>query len=74
LQAAGFGVQIETTYRAYQLGFRVYEAPIVFRDRRAGVSKITAGIVAEALLLPWRMRATAEQWLVASEERTSTNR
>ena len=51
LQAAGFGVQIETSYRAYQLGLRVYEAPIVFRERRAGASKITAGIIAEALLL-----------------------
>ncbi|MEP6954925.1 MAG: glycosyltransferase [Solirubrobacteraceae bacterium] len=54
LQSAGFGFQIEVTYRALQAGARVREIPIRFRDRQAGVSKMSARIVAEAL---WQVLA-----------------
>ncbi|HEY7380047.1 MAG TPA: polyprenol monophosphomannose synthase [Gaiella sp.] len=54
----GYAFQIETTYRALRRGFRVVELPIVFVDRRVGESKMTAGIVAEAVWavpgLRWR--------------------
>ena len=33
---AGFGFQVETTYRAVRGGARVHEVPIRFRDREAG--------------------------------------
>jgi dolichol-phosphate mannosyltransferase len=56
LSAAGFAVQIETTYRACQAGLTIHEVPIVFQDRRAGTSKMSRRIVAEGLLLPWRIR------------------
>jgi dolichol-phosphate mannosyltransferase len=49
IQTAGFGFQIETTYRAIQAGARVREVPIRFRDRQAGVSKMSSRIVLEAL-------------------------
>lgn len=52
VQAHGYGFQVEMTYRAIQLGFRVVEVPIVFRDRRAGSSKMDGAIVAEAV---WRV-------------------
>jgi len=52
VQARGYGFQVELTYRAIQLGFRVVEVPIVFRDRRAGSSKMDSTIVAEAV---WRL-------------------
>ena len=52
VQAHGYGFQVEMTYRAIQLGFRVVEVPIVFRDRRAGSSKMDGAIVAEAI---WRV-------------------
>ncbi len=52
VQAHGYGFQVEMTYRAAQLGFRVVEVPIVFRDRRAGSSKMDGSIVAEAV---WRV-------------------
>jgi dolichol-phosphate mannosyltransferase len=48
----GYAFQVELTYRAIQLGFVVVEVPIVFRDRRAGVSKMGGWIVAEAI---WRV-------------------
>jgi dolichol-phosphate mannosyltransferase len=50
--ARGYAFQVEMTYRAIQRGFRVVEVPIVFRDRRAGSSKMDRSIVAEAI---WRV-------------------
>jgi dolichol-phosphate mannosyltransferase len=50
----GYAFQVEMTYRAIRAGFRVVEVPIVFRERRVGASKMTRGIVAEAV---WRVPA-----------------
>jgi len=57
-QSAGFGFQVEVTYRALQAGASVREVPIMFRDRQAGTSKMSPRIVAEALwrVLELRMR------------------
>jgi dolichol-phosphate mannosyltransferase len=49
---AGFGFQVEVTYRAARAGARVREVPILFRDRRVGTSKMSSRIVLEAL---WRV-------------------
>jgi dolichol-phosphate mannosyltransferase len=46
----GYAFQVELTYRAIQHGFDVVEVPIVFRDRRAGQSKMGGSIIAEAAL------------------------
>jgi dolichol-phosphate mannosyltransferase len=45
----GYGFQIEMTYRALREGFRVVEIPITFVDRRVGQSKMSGGIVLEAM-------------------------
>jgi dolichol-phosphate mannosyltransferase len=52
--ANGYAFQVETTYRALLRGHRVHELPIVFRDRRAGTSKMTWRIALEAA---WRVPA-----------------
>jgi dolichol-phosphate mannosyltransferase len=52
----GYAFQVEMTYRAIQLGFRVAEVPIVFRDRRVGESKMDGSIVAEAIVAVPRLR------------------
>jgi dolichol-phosphate mannosyltransferase len=44
----GYVFQVEMTYRTLRAGFTVREVPIVFRDRQAGESKMSAGIAAEA--------------------------
>jgi dolichol-phosphate mannosyltransferase len=49
LSAHGYAFQIETTYRISRGGFRVKEVPITFVERRAGASKMTGSIVAEAM-------------------------
>jgi dolichol-phosphate mannosyltransferase len=52
LVAEGFAFQVETTYRAGRAGLRIAEVPIVFHERRAGRSKMSPAIAAEAL---WRI-------------------
>jgi len=47
--ADGYGFQVELVMRSYRLGFAVGEAPITFRDRAFGESKISRSIVVEAL-------------------------
>ena len=49
LSAHGYAFQIETTYRVARAGLRVREVPITFVERRAGASKMTGSIVAEAM-------------------------
>jgi dolichol-phosphate mannosyltransferase len=49
LSAHGYAFQIETTYRVRRAGLRVQEVPITFVERRAGASKMTGSIVAEAI-------------------------
>jgi dolichol-phosphate mannosyltransferase len=49
ISSRGYGFQIETTYRALRHGFRVAELPIVFTEREAGSSKMSRGIVLEAV-------------------------
>ena len=56
VSAAGYGFQIEMTWRALLAGFRVVEIPIIFTERVAGQSKMRGGIVAEAAGLVPRLR------------------
>jgi dolichol-phosphate mannosyltransferase len=56
---SGYGFQIETTWWAHRRGARIVQVPIVFRERVAGASKMTGGIVREALLLVLRLRLGA---------------
>ena len=49
LSAHGYAFQIEATYRVRRAGLRVVEIPITFVERRAGASKMTGAIVAEAI-------------------------
>jgi dolichol-phosphate mannosyltransferase len=52
----GYGFQIEMAVRALAARCRVVEVPICFTERRAGKSKMSGSIVAEALVLPWKLR------------------
>jgi dolichol-phosphate mannosyltransferase len=63
IRSQGYAFQVELTYRALQLGFRVKEIPIVFTDRRVGQSKMTRRIVLEAM---WMIPALRRQPVPAS--------
>jgi dolichol-phosphate mannosyltransferase len=56
VRTSGYGFQVELTYAAIQAGFRVREVPILFTEREHGVSKMSNGIIAEAMLMVWRLR------------------
>jgi len=55
VSADGYGFQIEMTHRLVRCGGRIVEFPVEFRDRRAGESKLSQGIVGEALGLVVRL-------------------
>ncbi|MEZ5047715.1 MAG: polyprenol monophosphomannose synthase [Chitinophagaceae bacterium] len=52
----GYAFQIEMKYTAWRYGFKLKEVPITFVDRKEGISKMTKGIVKEAILGVWKMR------------------
>ena len=49
VQGSGYVCQIELLYQAWVQRRTLVEVPIVFPDRRAGQSKMTAGMIREAL-------------------------
>jgi len=52
----GYAFQIEMNFRAWVKGFTIYEIPIVFTERRDGVSKMSSQIVWEAAWMVWRLQ------------------
>jgi len=49
ISSEGYGFQIEMLWRAWLAGFKIVEVPIIFTERREGVSKMSRSIVIEAL-------------------------
>jgi dolichol-phosphate mannosyltransferase len=56
VHSGGYVFQIETTYLATRAGARAIEVPIVFSDRRVGVSKMSKRTIGEALIVVLRLR------------------
>lgn len=52
----GYSFQIEMKFRMWKKGFKITEIPIVFIDRRAGVSKMSRKIVYEAMYMVWKLK------------------
>ena len=44
----GYAFQIEMKYTAHRIGFKIKEVPVIFVNRREGVSKMSGGIFGEA--------------------------
>jgi len=55
IKSDGYSFQIETTYKAYRKGFNIKEIPIIFFERESGTSKMTLGIILEAIWAVWRL-------------------
>lgn len=49
IRFVGYAFQIEMKFAAWKLGFRIREVPIVFTDRKLGVSKMNNGIIKEGI-------------------------
>ncbi len=56
VRSAGYAFQVEMKYRAAQAGFALAEIPIVFAERRAGHSKLSASVALEGLTRVWALR------------------
>jgi len=55
IRSEGYSFQIETLYRAHRLGHRIVEVPIIFTERNAGASKMSARIILESAIRPWTL-------------------
>lgn len=56
IRSNGYAFQIEMNYRLWTSGAKIKEIPIIFNDRRSGVSKMNRSIVREAVFLVWKMK------------------
>lgn len=53
----GYAFQVEMAWEAHASGGRILEVPITFVERREGQSKMSGRVIAESVLLPWRLIA-----------------
>ncbi len=56
VKSQGYSFQIEMNFRAWRLGARIKEEPIIFVDRTIGESKMSKTIMYEAIWMVWRLR------------------
>jgi dolichol-phosphate mannosyltransferase len=59
IKSDGYSFQIEVNFICWKKGFRMKEIPILFVDRRVGISKMSRRIIWEAAFLVWRLRFTS---------------
>lgn len=51
----GYAFIVEMLFEAARRGCRIGEVPIIFVERRQGQSKVSARVLAESLIVPWRL-------------------
>jgi len=56
VRSNGYVFQVEMAYLTEKLGYRFFEIPIYFEDRRIGQSKMTVPVKFEAALRTWQIR------------------
>lgn len=49
IRFVGYAFQIEMKFKAYLRKFKIVEVPVVFTDRTKGESKMSSGIISEAI-------------------------
>jgi dolichol-phosphate mannosyltransferase len=49
IKFVGYAFQIEMKFKAYKKGFKIKEIPVIFTDRTKGKSKMSTGIIKEAV-------------------------
>ena len=49
IKFVGYAFQIEMKFKAYKKGFTIVEIPVIFKDRTQGKSKMSRGIISEAV-------------------------
>ena len=56
IKSNGYGFQIEMNYKIWKKKARIKEIPIIFIDRRSGISKMNKHIIWEAIFLVWKLK------------------
>ncbi|MFH5886393.1 polyprenol monophosphomannose synthase [Halalkalibaculum sp. DA3122] len=56
MRSNGYAFQIEIHFRAWRAGFKLKEVSIIFKEREEGVSKMSKGIVWEAIWRVWSLK------------------
>jgi dolichol-phosphate mannosyltransferase len=56
IKSIGYGFQIEMKFNAWKLGYKITEIPIIFTDRKLGISKMSGGIFNEAFWVVPKMK------------------
>lgn len=56
ISSSGYSFQIEMKAKSSYKGFKVTEVPIIFRDRFEGTTKMSGGIINEAIFKCWKIR------------------
>lgn len=51
----GYAFQVEMAFEAHRAGATIVEVPITFVERRQGASKLSGGVIAESIWMPWRL-------------------
>ena len=51
----GYAFQVEMAFEARRAAATIVEAPITFVERRQGSSKLSGGVIAESIWMPWRL-------------------
>ena len=64
IQFVGYAFQIEMKFKAWKYGFKVVEVPVIFTDRKEGVSKMSGGIFFEAVfgVLQMKIKSMFKNW------------
>lgn len=55
IRSNGYVFQVETSFRAWHMGFRLVDVPIIFYERRHGTSKLDLSIACEAFFVVMRL-------------------
>lgn len=50
-----YAFTVETLFEVARLGGRIGEVPIIFIERRQGMSKMSTRVLLESMLMPWRL-------------------
>jgi dolichol-phosphate mannosyltransferase len=56
IRSNGYAFQIEINFKTFKKGFKLKEIPIIFEDRRVGISKMSKKIILEAVIRVWSLR------------------
>jgi glycosyltransferase involved in cell wall biosynthesis len=55
VRSDGYAFLVELAWKAHRGGARIIEVPITFVERRDGASKMSWHVIAESVVLPWRL-------------------